>query len=112
MRKAGLSVWAAGFYFLISSIVFFLGASGKIDGFFWGFLSFIIDWPFSVMTRYVWRNWIDSLNLYDVYLTPLRLYAPHLIAFFLDVVLGTVWWWMVSFLILILSRRLRGSRSK
>jgi hypothetical protein len=72
----------------------------------WGFLAFILYWPFSLVTEYAWSNWIGNQ---DVYVTPLRLYAPHLIAFFLDVVLGTVWWWTVSYLVLILSHRLRAS---
>lgn len=92
MRKRNWAISVASLYFVLSNTVFCLGVTGRIDAFFWGLFSFLGYWPFSLVTRYVWRSMIDNLNIYDSYIPPFKLYAPHVVTYAFDVVLGTLWW--------------------
>jgi hypothetical protein len=107
MREKKRAIWVAGFYFLYANTVFFLGSSGKIDGIIWGMLSFFAYWPFSTIPRYLWRNVFEKWNLYDMYLTPLKLYVPHCITYVFDVIFGTLWWWIIVYCLLLVLTRLR-----
>jgi len=92
-----MSVKVPLIYFAFSNVIFVAGVHGMLDSFFWGFLSFIIYWPFSHVTHQVWHiiqgtpPSIDNNRLVF-----LGLSKAQLLIYSLDVIAGTTWWWVLS----------------
>jgi hypothetical protein len=84
-------------YFIWSNLIFIAGVSGSIDAFFWGFFSFISDWPFSYVTEEIWKSVvgsppsIDNTNAFFLGLT-----RSQCLTYSLDVLAGTAWWWTLA----------------
>jgi hypothetical protein len=106
------SLVIAGTYFVYANIVFVLGVYRVIDVFVWGFLSYFSYWPFSRLTKEMWKIAITSLQpRYEVYIHILwfKLYVPYCIDYGLNVILGTLWWVAISYFALSIAHRLRAS---
>ena len=97
-------------YFIFSNAIFFAGAHGKIDAFFWGFLSSTIYWPFSNVTDQIWEMVQGSPPSIDnTHLVFLGLSRAQWLIYSLDVLAGTAWWWILSFFVSQVRARIFGS---
>jgi len=99
----------AAIYFALSNAIFIAGYDGKIDTFFWGFLSYIIYCPFSFVTGEIWQLVQGTPpSLDNSHAIALGLTASQCLIYFLDVLAGTAWWWAFSlFLSKVRARRRR-----
>jgi hypothetical protein len=84
-------------YFALSNAIFIGGANGKMDAFFWGFLSFIIYWPFSHVTGEIWQM-IEGIppSVDNTHAVFLGLSRAQWLIYSLDVLAGTAWWFTLS----------------